>query len=317
MSSRSVVLVTGGSGLVGEGIKAINSRNPTHDEEWVYLGTRDADLRDLSATRAIFEKYTPTHVIHLAARVGGLFANMAHPVEMWLDNVAINDNVMRCAKEYNVKKLVSCLSTCIFPDKTTYPINELMLHDGSPHESNEPYAYVKRMVDVLSRAYRREYGCNFVCVIPTNIYGHHDNYNLQDGHVLPALIHKFYEAKRDNTPITVFGSGKPLRQFIFNEDLAELMIWTMWNYDEPDPIILSVGEEDEVSIKDVAHMIAEVSGFSGEIIFDTTKADGQYKKTADNSKLRRYLPDFKFTPMREGIAKSVTWFSDNYHTARK
>ncbi|EPY34639.1 GDP-L-fucose synthase [Strigomonas culicis] len=255
--------------------------------------------------------------MHLAAKVGGLFKNMAHPVEMWSDNVTLNDNILRCAKEYKVEKLVSCLSTCVFPDKTTYPINETMLHNGAPHDSNEPYAYAKRMVDVLSRAYRREYGCNFVCVIPTNIYGPHDNYHLQDGHVVPALIHKFYLAKQENKSMTVFGTGKPLRQFIYSEDLADLMIWVLREYSEADPIILSVGEEDEVSIGDVVRMIASSIGFTGEINFDTTKADGQFKKTADNSKMRKFLPDYKFTPMSEGIQKSVDWFVQNYTAARK
>lgn len=317
MASKKVVLVTGGSGLVGSGIQASNARNPVPNEEWVFLTSKDADLTDLASTRAVFEKYKPTHVIHLAAKVGGLFKNMAQPVEMWNDNVSINDNVMRCAKEFKVEKLVSCLSTCIFPDKTTYPINETMLHDGAPHCSNEPYAYAKRMVDVLSRAYRREYGSNFVCVIPTNIYGPHDNYHLQDGHVVPALIHKFYLAKKNNTPMTVFGTGKPLRQFIYSEDLGELMVWVMRQYSEEEPIILSVGEEDEVAIKDVVKMIADAFEYTGELHFDTTKADGQFKKTADNSKLRRYLPEYKFTPMNEGIKKSVDWFVANYETARK
>ncbi|CAD2218855.1 RmlD substrate binding domain/NAD dependent epimerase/dehydratase family/GDP-mannose 4,6 dehydratase/Polysaccharide biosynthesis protein, putative [Angomonas deanei] len=312
-----VVLVTGASGLVGHGIQAVNARSPRDDEKWVYASSRDADLTDYESTRAMFDKYKPTHVIHLAAQVGGLFKNLAKPVEMWGDNVKINDNVMRCSHELGVAKLVSCLSTCIFPDKTTYPINERMLHDGAPHSSNEPYAYAKRMQDVLSRAYRREYGSNFISIIPTNIYGPHDNYHLEDGHVVPALIHKFYLAKKENKPVTVFGTGKPLRQFIYSEDLAELLLWAMRKYEEEGPIILSVGEEDEVSIGDVVSMISKAIGFEGEIIYDSTKADGQFKKTADNSKLRTYLPDYKFTPMEEGIKKSVEWLVENYDSARK
>ncbi|KAH9578807.1 NAD-dependent epimerase/dehydratase [Trypanosoma melophagium] len=313
----SVVLVTGGSGLVGKAIEAVQKRSPRADEQWVFLSSKEAELRSMEETKAVFEKYKPTHVIHLAARVGGLFKNMKHPVEMWLDNVAINNNVFECCRIYGVSKLVSCLSTCIFPDKTTYPINETMLQDGPPHFSNEAYAYAKRMMDVMNRAYRNEYGCNFTCVIPTNIYGPHDNYNLEDSHVVPGLIHKFYLAKQSGKSMTVMGTGKPLRQFIYSEDLAELMIWVLREYTEVEPIILSVGESDEVSIADVVKMIAEAIDFKGEIIFDTSKADGQFKKTADNSKLRRYLPNYKFTPMNEGIKRSVDWFLENYEKARK
>jgi len=194
--TKKVVLVTGGSGLVGKGIEAYLKTAPRPDERWVYLGSKDGDLTKLEDTRAIFEKHQPTHVIHLAASVGGLFKNMRQRVEMIRDNLAINDNVLLCSKEYKVQKVVSCLSTCIFPDKTTYPIDETMVHLGPPHFSNEGYAYAKRMIDVLNRAYNLEYGCKFTSVIPTNIYGPHDNYNLEDSHVIPGLIHKTYNAKK-------------------------------------------------------------------------------------------------------------------------
>jgi GDP-L-fucose synthase len=192
-----------------------------------------------------------------------------------------------------------------------------MLHSGPPHHSNEGYAYAKRMIDVLNRSYREEYGCNFTSVIPTNIYGPHDNFNLEDSHVIPGLIHKFYNAQKAGTSMTVMGTGKPLRQFIYSEDLAELMIWTLREYTESEPIILSVSESDEVSIADVARMIGEAMNFTGELIFDATKADGQFKKTANNAKLLRYLPEYNFTKMREGIQRSVDWFVANYDGARK
>eukprot|EP00759_Apiculatamorpha_spiralis_P005137 PhF_6_TR13046/c0_g1_i1/m.20706/K02377/TSTA3, fcl; GDP-L-fucose synthase len=313
----SVVLVTGGTGLVGRAIQEAVRLDPQPNESWVFLSSSEADLTSLPATRQAFEKYKPTHVIHLAAKVGGLFKNMKYRVEMWEDNVTMNNNVLRCAREVGVTKLVSCLSTCIFPDKTTYPIDETMLHNGPPHDSNEGYAYAKRMIDVLNRCYRKQYGLHYSSVIPTNIYGEHDNYNLDDSHVIPGLIHKCYLAKKNNTPFTVMGTGKPLRQFIYSLDLAKLMVWTLRNYEESDPIILSVGEEDEVSIRDVVEMIVEAMEFKGEVVFDTTKADGQFKKTANNRKLRTYLPDFQFTPMREGMKRSVDWFVANYETCRK
>ena len=151
MSEGEVILVTGGAGLVGCGIKAVIDRERPSNERWVYLSSKDGDLTDKEATRLIYEKHRPTFVVHLAAKVGGLFANMKYKVEFWRDNVAINDNVLYWAKEYGVKKVVSCLSTCIFPDKTSYPIDETMVHNGPPHPSNEGYAYAKRMIDVVSR----------------------------------------------------------------------------------------------------------------------------------------------------------------------
>jgi len=317
----TVVLVTGGTGLVGQGIKDFitedNNKNQKPGETWVFLSSKDGDLTDRKATEAIFEKYKPTHVIHLAAKVGGLFANMAEKVEFYRLNVLMNDNVMECSRIYKVEKLVSMLSTCIFPDKTTYPIDETMIHNGAPHHSNEGYAYAKRMIDTMSRAYAEEYGCNFTTIIPTNVYGPHDNFSIEGGHVLPGLIHKCYNAKKNNTPFTIWGSGTPLRQFIFNRDLGELTVWVMREYKEAAPIILSVDEAAEVTIKDVALTVVKAMKFEGKVEFDTSKSDGQHKKTASNNKLRKYLPDYKFTPIGDGIQKAADWFEENYETARK
>ncbi|EEH54547.1 dehydratase [Micromonas pusilla CCMP1545] len=312
---KTVVMVTGGSGLVGKAIQeVIEAEEGTLNERWVYLSSGDGDLTCPIQTSAIFDKYMPTHVIHLAAQVGGLFANMKYKVQFWRNNVIMNDNIFQECHKRNIKKLVSCLSTCIFPDKTTFPIDETMIHDGAPHFSNEGYAYAKRMVDVQNRMYRDQYGMKFTSVIPTNIFGKHDNFHLEDSHVIPGLIHRGYLCKQKGEPFQIWGTGKPLRQFIFSKDLARLMVWTLRSYDEADPIILSVGEEDEVSIADVAHTVAKALGFEGEIQFDATKADGQHKKTANNAKLRRYLPDFKFTPFEDAMKETVEWFTENYAT---
>lgn len=314
---KSVVMVTGGSGLVGSAIRDYVEANPKENEEWVFLSSKHGDLRDRKATEGIFDKYKPTHVIHLAAKVGGLFANMAQKVEFYRENVLINDNIMELCRITKVKKLVSFLSTCIFPDKTTYPIDETMLHNGPPHSSNEGYALAKRLIDTMNRAYAEEYGCNFTSIIPTNIYGPHDNFSIQNGHVIPGLIHKCYNAKRDNTPFTIWGSGTPLRQFIYSGDLAELTVWVMREYHSPDPITLSVDEASEVPIKDVALAVAKAMKFEGEVIFDTLKADGQFKKTACNKKLRGFRPDYDFTTIDAGVQKAVDWFLANYETCRK
>lgn len=255
--------------------------------------------------------------MHLAAFVGGLFRNLKYKVEFFRWNILMNDNVMECCRLYKVKKLVSCLSTCVFPDKTSYPIDETMVHNGPPHTSNEGYAYAKRLIDVLNRCYHDEYGCQFTSVIPTNIYGKFDNFNIEDGHVIPGLVHKCYLAGKKNESLTIWGSGSPLRQFIYNVDLGKLMIWTLRHYTEISPLILSVGEEDEVSIKELALTVAESMNFKGKVVFDTTKSDGQYKKTASNAKLKRLLPEFKFTPLAEGLKETCDWFNQNYEIARK
>ncbi|KAI5476648.1 hypothetical protein MNV49_007426 [Pseudohyphozyma bogoriensis] len=320
----NVVLVTGGSGLVGSALKYVIENEPvgsrygkaTEDEQWIFLSSKDGDIRDLKETEAIFAKYKPTHVIHLAALVGGLFKNMKYKLTFLRDNCLMNDNILWAAKEAKVDKVISCLSTCVFPDKVTYPIDETMVHLGPPHESNFGYAHGKRLVDVSNHAYHEEFGCNFTSAIPTNIFGPHDNYNLEDSHVIPGLVHKCLLAKKNGTPFVVSGTGKPLRQFIYSRDLAKLFIWQLKEYNEIDPIILSVGEKEEVSIKQVADAIVKSVGFTGEYSFDTTKADGQFKKTASNEKLVKLLPEFKFTPFEEALDESVKWFVANYDTAR-
>lgn len=303
--------------MVGKGIETVVNQSPRPNEFWYFASSQDADLRNKESCRELFQKIKPTHVIHLAAMVGGLFRNLKYKVEFYRENIMINDNVMECSKEFNVAKLVSCLSTCIFPDKTTYPIDETMVHNGPPHNSNCGYAYAKRMIDVMNKCYNEEYGCNFTSIIPTNIFGPHDNFSIDDGHVIPGLIHKTYLAKRDNTDLVIWGSGKPLRQFIYSIDLARLTVWVMRSYHSPEPIILSVGEEDEVSIADVARYVAEGMNFTGNIVFDTSKSDGQFKKTACNKKLMSLYPDFKFTPIQQGIKEACVWFSANYEAARK
>ncbi|XP_069771061.1 GDP-L-fucose synthase [Narcine bancroftii] len=312
------ILVTGGSGLVGRAIERLVKGGERRDgEEWTFLSSKDADLTNVDETRAVFKRYRPTHVIHLAAMVGGLFRNMKYNLDFWRLNIHINDNVLQMAHEHAVAKVISCLSTCIFPDQTTYPIDESMIHNGPPHSSNFGYSYAKRMIDIQNRAYHQQHGSRFSAVIPTNVFGMDDNFNIEEGHVLPGLIHKTYLAKMNGTPLVVWGSGKPRRQFIYSLDLARLFIWVLREYEEIEPIILSVGEEEEVSIKEAAESIVSAMGFEGEVIFDTSKSDGQYKKTASNGKLRKYLPHFQFTPFNQAIKETCDWFVANYKVARK
>jgi len=314
---RKVILVTGGTGLVGRGIQTVIEKDKKAGEEWVFLSSKDANLLSEEDTNAVFEKYKPTHVIHLAALVGGLFANMSSNADFFRSNMKMNDNILEASKKMNVKKLVSCLSTCIFPDKTTYPIDETMVHNGPPHPSNFGYSYAKRMIDVQNKAYNEQFGCMFTSVVPCNVFGPHDNFNVLKGHVIPGLINKAYEAKKNGTPFEIWGTGSPLRQFIYSLDLAKLFIWVVREYNEIEPIILATDEEDEVSIKDVAMMILEAFDFKGEVKYLTDKADGQFKKTASNAKLRKYLPEFQFVPTRQAIKETVEWYIANYETARR
>eukprot|EP00003_Mantamonas_plastica_P004623 TRINITY_DN1365_c0_g1_i1.p1 TRINITY_DN1365_c0_g1~~TRINITY_DN1365_c0_g1_i1.p1 ORF type:complete len:323 (+),score=101.42 TRINITY_DN1365_c0_g1_i1:1-969(+) len=318
MSEQSItVMVTGGSGLVGKAIEAMKEKDETMASwNWVFLRSKDGDLRDRDATEALFKQHQPTHIIHLAATVGGLFANMVQQVEFFRENSAINDNILSLSHAYGVQKVVSCLSTCIFPAEIEFPIKETDVHNGPPHDSNYGYAFAKRMLEVETRAYQEEYGCKFTTVIPTNVYGPHDNFDPEKSHVIPGLLHKCYLAKHQDKDFVMYGTGKPLRQFIYSEDLAELMLWCLQNYEEKEPIILAPDEEDELSIRQVTESIMKAMGYEGELKIDDTKSDGIYKKTASNAKLRSYLPDYKFTEFEEGITKTAQWFEENYDTAR-
>ncbi|KAI9298318.1 epimerase-domain-containing protein [Neoconidiobolus thromboides FSU 785] len=322
MATSKRILVTGGKGLVGHGIKLSleqeKSQNKSIEgEEWFFISSKDGDLRDPVATEALFQKYAPTHVVHLAAKVGGLFANMSQPETFLQDNLLINNNILNMCLKYKITKLISCLSTCIFPDKVSYPIDETMIHLGPPHDSNFGYAYAKRLLDIQNKAYHQQHGCHFTSIIPTNIFGPYDNFSLKESHVIPGLIHKAYLSKKDNTPFIIQGTGKPLRQFIYSLDLGRLIVWCLREYMEIEPIILSVGEEQEISIGYVAESIAKSMGIKDVLKYDTTKSDGQYKKTASNQKLLKYLPEFEFTPFEVAIEKTISWFLENVDNIRK
>jgi GDP-L-fucose synthase len=316
-TEKKVILVTGGSGLIGKAIQKVIQNDTCEREEWIFLSSKDANLLDKNATFAMFEKYQPTHVVHLAALAGGLYANIGHNGDFFRDNMKINENTLEASHKFKVKKVVSCLSTCIFPDKTTYPIDETMVHNGPPHHSNFGYSYAKRMIDVLNKAYNEEHGCIFTSVVPCNIFGPHDNFNVAKGHVIPGLINKAYEAKKNGTPFEIWGTGRALRQFIYSEDLAKLFIWALREYEEIDPIILAPDEANEVSIKEIAKMILEAFDFKGEVKFLTDQPDGQLLKTASNAKLMKYLPQFKFMSIRLAIKETVQWYIANIENARK
>lgn len=297
------LLVTGGRGLVGSEISAD-----------VKVG-REYNLVNSSECDLMFKEHSPSHVIHCAGKVGGIGGNMNYKGEYFYDNLMINTNVIEAARKNGVENLVCFLSTCVFPDNVEYPLTEKKVHLGEPHNSNYPYAYAKRMADIQIRAYREQYGINYTTVIPCNIYGPNDNYSLQHGHVMPMLMHKLYLAQQNNEDFVVWGSGEPLREFIYSKDVAKLAEWAVSNYNESEPIIFSTSEE--IKIKDLVDLLVQEFNFKGKVIFDNTKPDGQLRKPSDNSKLKSYLPDFQFTPIETGIKETVNWFRNNYENVRK
>ena len=307
------LLVTGANGLVGSQFKG----------DIIGLNSKVCDLRDKTSTENIFKLYTDKNiqkeyvvdkVIHTAAKVGGVGANMNYKGEFFYDNIMINTNVIESCRKFGVEKLVVFLSTCVFPDNVEYPLTEEKIHLGPPHFSNDAYAYAKRMSEVQIRSYREQYGLNYTSVIPTNIYGPNDNFNIENGHVIPSLIHKCFLARENNTDLTIWGSGNPLREFIHSKDVANLSQWVLENYNESEPIMLSTSEE--ISIKDIVDIIVENMYFKGEVIFDKTKPDGQFRKPTDNSKIKNYLPNYEFIKFEDGIKETIDWFENHYPNIR-
>ena len=311
------IVVTGGSGLVGQGMQAIQYDDYYKHHEFIFLRSSDYNLVDEAHTRLMVRENKPDCVIHLAANVGGLYKNMNQKVQMFEDNLRMNMNVVRACHEENVPRFIGMLSTCIFPDKTTYPINEDMLHNGPPHTSNDAYAYAKRMLEVQCMAYNEQYNRNYNCIVPTNVYGEHDNYSLEDAHVIPALIHKCYLAKQNNEPFIVRGTGKPLRQFIYSKDLAAGTLAVMGVLsDIHEHCVIIPGDGVEYSIGSIAERIADYFDYSHKLEYDESCSDGQYKKTADGTLFQTLAPNFKFTPIEVGLRSSVNWFVHNYPNLR-
>ena len=299
-------LITGGYGLVGSEFTK---------ENYIKISSSDVDLRNTLEVDNFFNQTNFDNIIHCAAKVGGVGSNIKYKGEFFYDNIMMNTNVIEQARKYKIKNLVAFLSTCVFPNDVEYPLTEKKIHLGPPHFSNDAYAYAKRMSDIQIRAYKEQYNLNYKSVIPTNIYGPNDNYNIENGHVIPSLIHKCYLARENKTDFTIWGSGKPLREFIFSRDVAKLTEWVLENYTENEPIILSTS--DEISIKEVVDIIIEIMNFKGSVKWDSSKPDGQFRKPSDNSKIKNYLPNFNFTPIYDGLKETIEYFEKNYNLIRK
>lgn len=296
-------LVTGGSGLVGSTIDS--PYKP--DSNYVNLMHIEDIIRYITRNKI-------DSIIHCAARVGGIKANSDHQGSFFYENIVMNTNLLEAARQTGVKKVVSFMSTCVFPDKVEYPIQSRQIHQGPPHDSNYGYAYAKRMVEVQSRTYREQYGCDFITIIPCNIYGPRDNYNLESGHVIPSLIHKCYLAKRDNTDFEIWGSGKAYREFMYSEDIGYIAQQSLTCYKSPEPLIVS--PDEEISIAVIAQEIAWRMGFDGNIVYNG-QLEGQLRKPSCSINFKTCFPGIKLTPIEEGLQKSIDWFIENYDEARK
>lgn len=313
MLSQESVYVAGHTGLVGSALMRRLKREGCRK-----IVTRPfamLDLRDKQAVDRFFETERPAYVFLAAAKVGGIAANMNYPAFFIYDNVAIALHVIDAAYRYGVKKLLFLGSSCIYPRHCPQPIKEKYLLTGELEQSNEPYAIAKITGLKLCQSYNRQYGTHFITCMPTNLYGPYDNFDLENAHVVPALIRKFYEAKLSgDCKVVVWGTGQPLREFMYVDDLADACVFLMKHYEGNEPI--NVGTGQEISIADLAHMIQGVVGYKGDIIFDTSKPDGTPRKVLSIDTLTA-LGWHARTPLYEGIQKTVAWYASNFVDIKK
>jgi GDP-L-fucose synthase len=276
------IYIAGHRGMVGSAIHRKLVKEGF--DNFLLKTSSELDLRDQSAVRNFFETERPEYIFLAAAKVGGIMANNIYRAEFLHDNLLIQNNVIDSAYRTDAKKLMFLGSSCIYPKLAPQPLHEDSLLTGLLEPTNEPYAIAKIAGIKMCEAYRAQYGCNFISVMPTNLYGPNDNYDLNNSHVLPAMIRKFHEAKEENKPfVELWGTGSPLREFLHADDLADACYFLMQNYDEPG--FLNVGVGADVSIKTLAEMIQRVTGYTGEIHWNTDKPDGTPRKLMDVSKL--------------------------------
>lgn len=302
------VLVTGAAGLIGSAILRVNTSH-----EIIPLTRENVDLLDFKATLDFLSANPADALIHAAALVGGIGGNSLRSAQYFHDNILMNTNVLEAARLTGIDNLVTYMSTCIFPAEAKYPLTIDQLHQGEPHSSNFGYAFAKRMLDVQVRAYNLQWGTNYKILIPTNVYGPNDNFSLLEGHVLPALIHKLFLASRLDDDFVVWGSGNPLREFVFSDDIARVSLLALETQLSAPVIVTS---EVETSIKEVSLILAEILGFQREIVFDASKPEGQFRKPSSADEMRIYFPNTVFTELEEGLRKTVDWFVSRFPEVR-
>ena len=299
------VLVTGGHGLLGSSIGF-----------GVKPSRKELDILNYNDLDRFVESNGIESIIHAAALVGGVKANTDYVFDYFLKNMEMNTNVIRVCGKYSLKKSIYIISTCAFPKSAPLPLREEFLHDGEPHETNYGYAYAKRMLEVGSRSLNQQYGLSSCCLIPCNLYGENDNYHIQNGHVIPSLIHKCYLAKTNNTDFEIWGSGKAEREFMYASDFAEI-ITKIHKDDMKINGTMIVSPDCIFSIENIVHVIVKQMGFKGNVVFDKSKPEGIMKKNSDNSIFRQHFPNFKFTDLETGLANTIEYFMKNYDIIRK
>lgn len=282
MNRSSKIYIAGHRGMVGSAIRRKLEREGFTN--FVVRTSAALDLRNQQQTADFFEQEKPDYVFIAAAKVGGIVANNTYRAEFLYDNLQIQNNIIHQAYLNGVKKLMFLGSSCIYPKLAPQPLKEEYLLTGPLEPTNEPYAIAKIAGIKMCDAYRDQYGCNFISVMPTNLYGYNDNYHPENSHVLPALIRRFHEAREKNSPsVTIWGTGSPKREFLFADDLADACYYLMQNYDEPG--LVNIGAGEDISIGDLALLIKKIIGYDGEINFDVTRPDGTPRKLMDVSKL--------------------------------
>jgi GDP-L-fucose synthase len=303
------ILITGGTGMIGS---AFNKIKTLH--EIVSVGTNECDLRDASKTEQLIKDIKPQAVVHLAAKVGGVKGNSDFVGDFFFENISINTNILNSCHKNNVHKVVSVLSTCVYPDNANYPLTEDQIHAGPPHPSNFGYAYAKRMIDIHSKALRQQYGREYVCAVPNNLYGPNDNFDLLNGHVIPAIIRKIWEAKINDRDACFWGSGAPLREFTYSSDFAKILLWMTENYSSSAP--LNIGSTQEISIASIVDIVSKILRFEGEIIWDKSMPEGQHRKPSSNSRFLELYGSFDYKTIEDGLSSTIKWFLDNYPNIR-
>ena len=307
MNIKDKIYVAGHNGLVGSSIKRRLERDGYNNI--ICRSSSELDLRRQDAVEIFFERERPDYVFLAAAKVGGIAANNTFPAQFIYENIMIEANVINAAYIYKVKKLLFLGSSCIYPKFAEQPIKEEYLLDGKLEPTNEPYAIAKIAGIKMCESYNRQYGTNFISVMPTNLYGPNDNFNLETSHVLPALIRKFHEAKAENrSHVVLWGTGKVSREFLYVDDLADAAVYLMNTYDSSG--IVNIGAGEDLTIQELANIVKEVVGYKGEIVYDTTKPDGTPRKLLDTSKLNSLGWKAK-TSLKQGIELTYNWWKNS------
>lgn len=297
MNKDAKIYVAGHKGMVGSAIVRLLQNQGFNNI--ITRNSSEVDLRNQSEVNTFFENEQPTHVFLAAAKVGGILANSTYRADFLYDNLMISANIIHAAYINKVEKLLFLGSSCIYPKLAPQPLKEEYLLTGELESTNEPYAIAKIAGIKLCETYRDQHGCNFISAMPTNLYGPNDNYDLQSSHVLPALIRKFHLAKESNAPsVEIWGTGSPLREFLYVDDLAEACLHLMLNYNEK--LFMNVGSGTDITIKDLALLVKKIVGFEGELTFDTSKPDGTPRKLMDVSNLEKVGWKYK-TSLEDGI----------------